>query len=50
MHPDLAFARTRLQGSGARMRLYMARTYGVYTAVYGTAPKQHVQEQSLHPG
>jgi phosphopantetheine--protein transferase-like protein len=54
VHPDIAFAGTRLQGSLARTRLYMAieqqlgvacqaaytaRTYGeLYTAIYGTAP------------
>jgi hypothetical protein len=54
MHPDLAFAGTRLQGSLARTRLYTAieqhlgvaceaaytaRTYGeLHAAVYGTAP------------
>ena len=54
MHPDLAFAGTRLQGSLARTRLYMAieqqlgvacqaaytaRTYSeLYAAIYDTAP------------
>lgn len=54
VHPDFAFAGTRLQGSLARTRLYTAiaqqlgvacqeaytaRTYGeLYTAVYGTGP------------
>ena len=54
VHPDLAFAGTRLQGSLARTRLYTAieqylgiaceaaytaRTYGeLYAAVHGTAP------------
>ena len=54
VHPDLAFAGTRLQGSLARTRLYMAieqqlgvacqaaytaRTYSeLYAAIYDTAP------------
>jgi phosphopantetheinyl transferase (holo-ACP synthase) len=54
VHPDLAFAGTRLQGSLARTRLYTAieqqlgvacqaaytaRTYGeLHAAIYGTAP------------
>lgn len=54
VHPDMAFAGTRLQGSLARTRLYMAieqqlgvacqtaytaRTYGeLHAAIYGTTP------------
>ena len=65
MHPDLAFASTRLQGSDARTRLYTAiaqqlgvscqeaysaHTYGeLYAAIYGTAPTVAATPASAAP-
>ena len=65
MHPDLAFASTRLQGSRARTRLYTAiaqqlgvscqaaytaHTYGeLYAAIYGTAPAVTATPASAAP-
>jgi hypothetical protein len=65
VHPDLTFAGTRLQGSLARTRLYIAiaqqlgvacqaaytaRTYGeLHTAIYGTAPAVTATQAAAAP-